>query len=90
MVRPYPRATAGVPLLLNYDWQTRIFHFTFRHAANATAPTEIFVPSLHYPKGISVQVSDGTYTFDAVNNNLVYQYDPAREVHEIVIKPAGK
>jgi hypothetical protein len=87
VVRPYPRATAGEPLRLSYDWQSRTFDFAFRHNPNATAPTEIFVPFLHYPHGLSVQVSDGTYTYDAAANLLIYNHDPAHEVHEIIIKP---
>lgn len=84
VVRPYPRATAGEPLKLSYDWLTRKFIFEFRHDPNITAPTEIFVPPYVYTDGFEVEVSDGTY--EMRGHDMLYCHDPAHETHRIVIR----
>lgn len=86
VIRPYPRATAGEILNLKYDWLTHKFEFEFRHAANITAPTEIFVPSYPYPKGFVVELSDGRY--ERREEILVYHHDTARATHRITISRA--
>jgi endoglycosylceramidase len=68
--RPYPRATAGVPVALpagedptgfrkyalDFDPATRVF--TYRYTPRcAGGPTEIYVPKLHYPDGYALEVS---------------------------------
>lgn len=85
VARPYPRAIAGEPLYLHYDWLTRVFEFEFRHDPAVSARTEIFVPQHAYPDGIEVQVSDGTY--EVRERALIYLHDAAHELHRIVIKP---
>jgi hypothetical protein len=85
VARPYPRATAGEPLTLHYDWLTRVFEFQFRHAENISAPTEIFVPRHAYPDGVQIKVSDGTY--ELRENILFYHHDPQHETHRVVLQP---
>jgi hypothetical protein len=43
-LRPYPMATAGVPLFLNWDRKREIFTYRFRAEADVEGPTEIFLP----------------------------------------------
>lgn len=88
VVRPYPRATAGDPLKLRYDWLTHVFEFEFRHDPTLTAPTEIFVPHLPYCEGIKIEVSDGAYELG--ERRLIYRHDPAQPTHRIVIQPQTK
>ena len=54
--RPYPQATAGIPGAMSYDAATETFqyHYTARCAG---APTQIYVPALHYPQGYSLELS---------------------------------
>ena len=57
--RPYPPATAGIPVRLFFNHADRKFEFTFTPDPTITAPTEIFVPPLVYTDGYSVRVSSG-------------------------------
>jgi hypothetical protein len=87
-VRPYARAVAGEPLEMAYNPGRRVFDFTFRHDAAIQAPTEIYVPNLHYPDGYEVEVSDGTYTADREAQVLVYHHGDALAVHHFRLRPA--
>jgi hypothetical protein len=42
--RPYPMATAGIPLSFTWDRKKGIFCYRFRADGNIEAPTEIFLP----------------------------------------------
>jgi hypothetical protein len=85
-VRPYPRAVAGEPLRLAFDVKRRVFELVFRHDPEVRAPTEIFVPNLHYPQGYIVETSDGVFEVDRDAQALVYYHTQEREVHEIRIR----
>jgi hypothetical protein len=43
-LRPYPMATAGVPLLIRWDRKRALFRYRFRAEAAIEAPTEIYAP----------------------------------------------
>ena len=86
VVRPYPRAIAGMATRLHFDWLTRVFEFEFKHDPTITAPTEIFVPPYAYQEGVKIEISDGTYEWR--EHILTYHPDPAKETHRIVFKPA--
>lgn len=85
IARPYPRATAGELLRLQYDWLTHVFEFEFRHDPAITAPTEIVLPRYNYRNGYQVKLSDGTYQEEG--NILVYVHDAAHPTHTIQILP---
>jgi hypothetical protein len=89
VVRPYARAIAGEPLHMKFDRKTRYFEFEFRHHAEITAPTEIFVPNYQYPQGYHVEVSDGAYDAyaDRAGQVLVYRHSNECEVHHLRITP---
>jgi hypothetical protein len=86
-VRPYPRKVSGEPVSMSYDIRKRAFEFTFCHADGVDAPTEIFIPEVQYPKGFSVEVSDGTFALDNTNQTLHYKHTNARKIHTIRVKP---
>jgi hypothetical protein len=86
-VRPYAVATAGTPLRMRFDYGTRAFVFRFRHDPAVTAPTEIYVPRIHYPRGCRVWVSDGAYELDLAAQRLRYTPGDADAEHEIRIRP---
>ena len=91
LLRPWPRATAGEPLRISFDVRRRIFEYEFRHDPLAAAPTEIYVPRLHYPNGYRVEVSDGSFQQLTQEQLLVYRHDPGRTVHRLhIAPPAGK
>ncbi len=86
-VRPHPLATAGEPQYVAYDAQQRTFDFIFRHDPEVTAPTEIYVPNLHYPEGYVVEVSDGRYTVDQQAQRLFYEPGISGGEHRLQIRP---
>ena len=88
VVRPYPRATAGEPLRLRFDPWRHVFEFAFRHDPQLTAPTELFIPNLHYPRGYRVAVSDGRYEANREQQTLVYHHSAERAEHTLRIWPA--
>ena len=90
LLRPYPRATAGEPLHLSFDLARRLFEFRFRHSANVTAPTEIYVPNRQYPDGYRVEVSDGTFEIHREEQALWYRHGMERPVHTIRLRPAPR
>ena len=55
-IRPYARATAGLPLLMAFNSRSREFRFAFQPDTQASGPTEIYIPELQYPKGFSISV----------------------------------
>ncbi|HDD24270.1 MAG TPA: hypothetical protein ENF52_02405 [Chloroflexi bacterium] len=87
-MRPYPRAVAGEPLSLTFDYRRGQMEFTFRHDPAVAAPTEIFVSNYAYPDGYAVEVSDGEYSVDRERQTLSYHHIPDREVHHVrIIRP---
>lgn len=86
-VRPHARAIAGEPLRMAFDVKRRVFELVFRHDPEVRAPTEVFVPDLHYPKGYIVEVSDGMFEVDRESQTLVYYHTQEEEVHELRIRP---
>jgi len=86
-VRPYARATAGRPLRMAFDYRRGRFEFEFRHDPAVTAPTEFYLPRLHYPNGCLVEVSDGRFELDSESQTLRYWHTPAQEVHRVWVMP---
>ncbi|XP_078583780.1 endoglycoceramidase-like [Branchiostoma floridae x Branchiostoma japonicum] len=52
--RTYARAVAGIPTEMTFDIETRHFQLTFTSNPSIKAPTEIFVPRMHYEAGYTV------------------------------------
>jgi endoglycosylceramidase len=58
LVRPYPRAVAGVPVSFGFDPASGTFELVYETDPSIDAPTEILVPvSRHYPDGYEATVS---------------------------------
>jgi hypothetical protein len=87
VVRPYARATAGLPLRMSFDLRTRIFELEFEHDAAVRAPTEIFLPRHPYPSGWEADVSDGRYETDGASRWLRYYPASAGGRHRVVVRP---
>ena len=86
-VRPYPRKIAGQPLTMSFDIKKALFEFSFRHADEIQAPTEIFIPDIQYPNGFTVQVSDGTFELDTAHQTLIYQHTREQKIHTVRVSP---
>src|SRR5947209_16423098 len=62
--RPYPQAVAGTPTGFSYDTTSTVFQLSYstaRASGGGSFPggseTDVYVPTLHYPGGYSVQVT---------------------------------
>jgi len=86
IIRPYPLATAGTPIALAYDADSRFLRYRFRRDAAIRAPTEIFIPRYAYPRGITFRVSAGKAVFDA-SRHILYLSGGAGDV-EVTVHPA--
>lgn len=62
--RPYPRATAGEPIVFRFDPRTGALEFRFRPDSSVKAPTEIYLPPVQYPQGYRVEVEGGEYNLN--------------------------
>jgi len=52
--RPYARRVQGVPNAVKLDAATGTFTLTFYADPKIVEPTEIFVPTIHFPRGIRI------------------------------------
>ena len=83
LVRPYPRAVAGVPLAWAFDRETRVFTLTFEERPGARGPTEIALPARRlYPDGWDVSTSDADGTWS-------WAWDAAREILSVTTPATG-
>jgi hypothetical protein len=87
IVRPYPVATAGTPLRIEFNLKRRAFLYEFRHDPLVNAPTILYVPNFQYPNGYRVTVSDGTYQIDREKQHLLYHHSVDREIHVVSVSP---
>jgi len=86
VIRPYAQKVAGEPLRMSFDIKSKKFEFEFRHDPDTSFPTELFVPDFQYPRGCSVTVSDGTYSFEG-SQTLIFRHDDSVSVHRLEIQP---
>ena len=87
VLRPYPLAISGEPLKISFDLKRRRFEFSFRHDAMVTAPTLLFVPNYQYPNGYCVELSDGDFEVDPIEQTLSYRHSLGITEHSIQIEP---
>lgn len=90
VVRPYAKAIAGIPEDMYFEVESGVFVFKFKHDSTISEPTEIFLPTLQYPDGFDVQVSDGEYEFDVLKQMLTYRYSDDLDTHTIMVFPRGE
>lgn len=83
--RPYPRATAGVPVAgsLTFDAATRTFDYAYAPRC-AGGPTEIYVPKLHYPDGYALSV-EGARVLSAPDAAIV-KLESLRDVTQVTVR----
>jgi len=58
-VRPYASAIAGVPQHMSFRRETGVFKLVFEPNSNIPEPTEIMVPTVLYPNGYTVVLTEG-------------------------------
>jgi len=62
-VRPYARAVQGVPKQMKFEREKGAFTLVYVADPTITQPTEIFVPRIQFPGGVSVS-ANGTVALD--------------------------
>src|ERR1019366_4542487 len=75
-VRPYARATQGIPRTMKFGRISGTFEFVFESDPSAAHSTEIFVPRSQYPRGCVLEVSGG-------NGNAELDLDDQRAVVKV-------
>ena len=73
--RPYPRSTAGQPHHADFNRKTGVYMFTYQGNSTIIQNTVIFIPSIHYPNGIRVDIKSSLH--------LDYKYEPSNKELEI-------
>ncbi len=86
VVRPYARAVAGEPVRMSFARSDGAFELVFRHDPVVDAPTEVFLPSLQYPGGASVTVSDGEFEMHPEAQTLFYRHTRTRPEHTLRVR----
>lgn len=87
LVRPYPVAIAGEPLSMRFERRRARFTLTFRHDPAVEAPTLIYIPALHYPRGFEVRLSDGRWEAERDPQIVAYRHSRERPVHTLAVLP---
>ena len=70
VVRPYPVATAGTPVSMEFDSKSKVFRYTYKADKTISADTEIFVPKYQFSKGATVSVEGGKYKLDLAHSRV--------------------
>jgi hypothetical protein len=86
VVRPRPLALAGTPTRFHFDLRTRRFELELELDPKVQAPSELFVPALHYPQGARVVVSAGRVEFDRQRQRLTWHH-AASSRHHLSLTP---
>lgn len=63
-LRPYARALAGDFVEQGFELRRSCYRLIFRPDSTVRAPSEIFLPRLHYGRGIEVELSAGTWDYE--------------------------
>lgn len=87
-VRPYALATAGEPLRMEFELATRTFEYEYAPDAAIAQPTEVYIPTLHYPAGIVVEIAGGAYRHAPDQQRLFIHAEAGAEQVRVVVKPA--
>ena len=82
LVRAYPRAVTGTPTSFGFDPDTRVFFLELDAREGVTGPTEIHLPTRHYPDGWELEVS-------APEDSWSQVWDPQRELLSVTIDGDG-
>ncbi len=84
--RPHLMVVAGTPLKMSFSAKQKIFHFEFDADSRIEAPSIIYVPSIHYPDGFQVVLSDWDRV-DIGDDQLLGFKVKKEGYHSLVIKP---
>lgn len=89
LARPYPRATAGVPLRLTFEPDSGVLSYTYSVAApeaKNSGLTEIVLPKANFQKGYTVTIDSSKATIVSKRNAPILQIKAKSSVDEISVK----
>ncbi len=87
-VRPYMRSCAGEPIAMRFDRHTGLCSITFEAIAGGTS--EIYVPDLQYPDGVSIKIEgDAKAAFNSKSQSLAVTAARAGPVVVTLTRPAA-
>ncbi|MFZ5443064.1 MAG: cytoplasm protein [Myxococcota bacterium] len=75
VVRPRPLALAGRLKKYGFDLRTRRFELELDVDPHVRAPSELFVPQLQYPRGVTTRVSAGRVELDLQRQRLAWHHE---------------
>ncbi len=84
--RPYPIWTEGEPIFLSFDIQKSLFKYKFG-AKDTNGACAIFIPKIHYPNGIEVEISEGKFEYFENENLLIFSGTEKGKFYGITIRP---
>jgi hypothetical protein len=85
VVRPRALAIAGTLLRTSFELKSRRFELSLRHTPSITAPTEVYVPRLHYPQGAQLEVSGGQIALEG--QRATWTHAPSATEQALIISP---
>jgi len=83
--RPYPMATAGEPVSINWNRKKNVFHYRFNADGNITAPTVIYLPGENFGPKTAVNTSLRFEFSQDEQRLLVFNDGKTREVEIVVV-----
>jgi hypothetical protein len=86
--RPYVQLAAGRPIRMSFDPTTGLFELEIEPDASVSAPTVVYLPRLHYPKGVDAQASSGQVSINAAGQSLEWTGMKAGETATLRLRPA--
>ncbi len=87
-VRPYVRACQGVVTRMRFERATGTFSFTFDADPSIDAPTEVFLPDVHYPGDFKVS-GPGLKAEVGASDGCLRIWASAAGLHDVRITRAG-
>ena len=87
-VRPYAKATQGVPRKVKFDRIQGTFEFVFEADPSIPSVTKIFVPRIQYPQGCKIEVIGGEAKLDLEHQRATVKAHHAGEVSVFIRRVA--
>ncbi|CEG44958.1 hypothetical protein F442_01271 [Plasmopara halstedii] len=88
--RPHARKISGLPLKSAFTMSKAEYILEYETTkVESSAPTEIYVPYVHYPGGYRVTTSDGHCTIEKHENYdiITYAHDSKVHKHHVLVSP---
>ena len=82
--RPYARCIAGTPLKMQFNRKKGTFQFEFESDGTISAPTEIYVPPIQYPRGFEVNCTGAEWS-NSEDEPLIFIQNPTMKKVTFII-----